>query len=263
MNYVRPKKSLGQHFLTDKNIAKKIVDSLHYEGNVLEIGPGKGILTEFLNKKYFEKFKVVEIDKESIEYLHKNSGLKPEQIFNADFLESKISDFFPTNFSIIGNFPYNIGSQIFFKILENRNQVDEVVCMIQREVAQRIAEKPGSRVYGILSVLLQAFYKIEYLFTVNEQVFLPPPNVKSAVIRLTRNNRTQLACDEKLFFTVIKVAFNQRRKTLSNSLKPVLGGSKIEDPVFSKRPEHLSVEEFEKLTNLIQNKEKKITEQRF
>jgi 16S rRNA (adenine1518-N6/adenine1519-N6)-dimethyltransferase len=230
------------------------VDSLLYEGNVLEIGPGKGILTDYLYEKYSEKLKVVEIDTESVEYLHNNSKLEPEQIFSADFLDTRISDFYSTNFSIIGNFPYNIGSQIFFKVLENRNQIDQVVCMIQKEVAQRIAEKPGSRVYGILSVLLQTFYKIEYLFTVNEQVFLPPPNVKSAVIRLTRNNRKELNCDEKLFFTVVKVAFNQRRKTLSNSLKPILEGIRIDNPIMTKRPEQLSIEQFEELTNLVQNK---------
>ena len=251
MNYVRPKKSLGQHFLTDKNIAKKIVESLQYDGNVLEIGPGKGVLTEYLYEKYLDKLKVVEIDSESVEYLKKNSKLKEEQIYHADFIKSEITDYFQAKFSIIGNFPYNIGSQIFFKVLENRNQIDEVVCMIQREVAQRIAEKPGSRVYGILSVLLQAFYKIEYLFTVNEQVFLPPPNVKSAVIRLTRNERANLNCDEKLFFLVVKTSFNQRRKTLSNSLKPILNGKRLEGAIFTKRPEQLSVEEFEEITNLI------------
>ena len=252
MNYVRPKKSLGQHFLNDKNIARKIVDSLNYSGNVLEIGPGKGILSGFLKEKFGENLKVIEIDKESVEFLNLNSGLKKEQIIGADFLEIQISEIFNSPYAIIGNFPYNIGSQIFFKVLENRNQIPEVVCMIQKEVAQRIAEKPGSRVYGILSVLLQAFYKIEYLFTVNEQVFTPPPNVKSAVIRLTRNERTHLNCDEKLFFNVVKVSFNQRRKTLSNSLKPILDGKKVEGEIFTKRPEQLTVEEFEEITNTIQ-----------
>lgn len=252
MNYVRPKKSLGQHFLNDKNIAKKIVDSLNYHGNVLEIGPGKGILSGYLKEKYGEKLKVIEIDKESVEFLNLNSGLHKEQIISADFLEIPVSEIFNSSYAIIGNFPYNIGSQIFFKVLENRNQIPEVVCMIQKEVAQRIAEKPGSRVYGILSVLLQAFYNIEYLFTVNEQVFTPPPNVKSAVIRLTRNARTHLNCDEKLFFNVVKISFNQRRKTLSNSLKPILDGKKVEGIIFTKRPEQLTVEQFEEITNYIQ-----------
>ena len=174
MNYVRPKKSLGQHFLNDKNISRKIVDSLTFSGSVLEIGPGKGVLTNYLLEKYSDQLKVVEIDSESVEYLKENSKLKPEQLIFGDVLSLNISNLFPGNYAVIGNFPYNIGSQIFFKVLENRNQIDEVVCMVQREVAQRIAEKPGSRVYGILSVLLQTYYKIEYLFTVNETVFSPP-----------------------------------------------------------------------------------------
>jgi len=251
MNYVRPKKSLGQHFLNDKNISRKIVESLTFSGPVLEIGPGKGILTDILLEKYHENLKVVEIDSESVEYLKQNSKLKINQLIHEDILQFNISALFTGHFAVIGNFPYNIGSQIFFRILENRNQVDEVVCMVQREVAQRIAEKPGSRVYGILSVLLQTFYKIDYLFTVNETVFLPPPNVKSAVIRLTRNARKGLDCDEKLFFTVVKTAFNQRRKTLSNSVKSLLQGNVITHPLLSKRPEQLSVDEFVELTNLI------------
>jgi len=252
MNYVRPKKSLGQHFLIDKNIARKIVDSLTFSDSVLEIGPGKGVLTNILLEKYFDNLKVVEIDGESVEYLKENSKLKAEQLIHQDILSFNISTLFSGHFAIIGNFPYNIGSQIFFKILENRNQVDEVVCMIQREVAQRIAEKPGSRVYGILSVLLQAFFNIEYLFTVSETVFLPPPNVKSAVIRLTRNQRKELDCDEKLFFIVVKTAFNQRRKTISNSIKSLNNGKQISPNVLlTKRPEQLSVDEFVELTNLI------------
>jgi 16S rRNA (adenine1518-N6/adenine1519-N6)-dimethyltransferase len=251
MNYVRPKKSLGQHFLIDKNISRKIVDSLTFSGSVLEIGPGKGVLTNFLLEKYSDQLKVVEIDSESVEYLKENSILKPDQLIFGDVLSLNFSDLFPGHFAVIGNFPYNIGSQIFFKVLENRNQVDEVVCMVQREVAQRIAEKPGSRVYGILSVLLQTFYKIEYLFTVNETVFSPPPNVKSAVIRLIRNERKELACDEKLFFTVVKTAFNQRRKTISNSVKNLCNGKVISNVLLTKRPEQLSVDEFVELTNLI------------
>ncbi|PIV63158.1 MAG: 16S rRNA (adenine(1518)-N(6)/adenine(1519)-N(6))-dimethyltransferase [Bacteroidetes bacterium CG02_land_8_20_14_3_00_31_25] len=251
MNYVRPKKSLGQHFLTDTNIARKIVNSLTTCSNVLEIGPGKGVLTKIIIEKNIENFKVIEIDSESVEYLKSNINLKPEQIIFADFLKTDIKSIFENKFSIIGNFPYNIGSQIFFKVLQNHEQVVEVVCMLQKEVAQRIATESGSKVYGILSVLLQTFYNIEYLFTVNEKVFNPPPKVKSAVIRLTRNNRQKLECDENLFFNVVKTSFNQRRKTLSNSLKPVLGGKKIDLPVFLKRPEQLTVDEFIGLTKII------------
>lgn len=251
MNYVRPKKSLGQHFLNDKNIAQKIVNGLTYNKNVLEIGPGKGILTQYLIEKNCKCLKVIEIDGESVEYLKTNIKIEPENIIFADFLTTDIKSIFEKEFAIIGNFPYNIGSQIFFKVLQNHEQVVEVVCMIQKEVAQRIAEKPGSRVYGILSVLLQTFYDIEYLFTVNEKVFTPPPKVKSAVIKLIRNNRKKLNCDEQLFFNVVKTAFNQRRKTLSNSLKPILNGKKIDLPIFLKRPEQLSVDEFIELTNII------------
>jgi 16S rRNA (adenine1518-N6/adenine1519-N6)-dimethyltransferase len=251
MNYVRPKKSLGQHFLIDKNISRKIVESLTFSGSVLEIGPGKGVLTNFLLEKFHDNLKVIEIDGESVEYLRENSELKTDQLIKDDILDYNISTLFSDHFAVIGNFPYNIGSQIFFKILENRNQIDEVVCMVQREVAQRIAEKPGSKVYGILSVLLQSFYKIEYLFTVNESVFLPPPKVKSAVIRLTRNNRKKLDCDEKLFFIVVKTAFNQRRKTISNSIKCLSNGKTMSNVLLTKRPEQLSVDDFVELTNLI------------
>lgn len=251
MSYVRPKKSLGQHFLIDQNIARKIVDSLNYNENILEIGPGKGVLSKYLFEKECKNFRLIEIDKESVVFLNENFKLKPEQLIEADFLTIDIKTLYKENFSIIGNFPYNIGSQIFFKVLENRNQVVEVVCMIQKEVAQRIAEKPGSRVYGILSVLLQAFYNIDYLFTVNEKVFSPPPKVKSAVIRLTRNNRENLNCDETLFFSVVKSAFNQRRKTLSNSLKAVYSGKDLIHPLLTKRAEQLTVDEFIELTNLI------------
>lgn len=251
MSYVRPKKSLGQHFLIDQNIARKIVDSLNYKENILEIGPGKGVLSKYLFEKECKNFRLIEIDKESVVYLNENFKLKPSQLIEADFLTIDIKSLFNENFAIIGNFPYNIGSQIFFKVLENRNQVIEVICMIQKEVAQRIAEKPGSRVYGILSVLLQAFYNIDYLFTVNEKVFSPPPKVKSAVIRLTRNNRENLNCDEQLFFSVVKSAFNQRRKTLSNSLKAVYSGKDLIHPLLTKRAEQLTVDEFIELTNLI------------
>lgn len=251
MSYVRPKKSLGQHFLIDQNIARKIVESLNCNGNVIEIGPGKGVLSKYLFEKDCKCLKLIEIDRDSVQYLNENFKLKPDQLILGDFLDIEIKSLFNDKFAIIGNFPYNIGSQIFFKVLENRNQVEEVVCMIQKEVALRIAEKPGSRVYGILSVLLQAFYNIDYLFTVNEKVFSPPPKVKSAVIRLTRNDRENINCDEQLFFAVVKSAFNQRRKTLSNSLKAVYSGKDLIHPLLSKRAEQLSVDEFVELTNLI------------
>ena len=252
MNYVRPKKSLGQHFLIDQNIARKIVESLNYSGNILEIGPGKGILTKYLLEKYNNNLKIIEIDKKYVDFLKNNFRLKPEQLIYSDFLTIDIKSVFPGDFAIIGNFPYNIGSQIFFRVLQYRNQVNEVVCMIQREVAHRIVEKPGSRVYGILSVLLQTFYKIDYLFTVNEKVFSPPPKVKSAVIRLIRNNCKKPDCNEDLFFLVVKTAFNQRRKTLSNSLKSLYLRKDFSHPLLTKRAEQLSVNEFVELTNAIE-----------
>lgn len=249
--FVRPKKSLGQHFLNDANIAKKIAGSI--EGTpetVLEIGPGMGILTRFL-KDVHPNFYVIEIDKESVEYLNRNLLIPENQIICADFLELDLSPYLTSNTCIIGNFPYNISSQIFFKILDNRKTVSQTVCMIQKEVAERIAAPPGSKTYGILSVLLQAFYDIKYLFTVHEHVFNPPPKVKSAVIRLTRNNTSALGCDEKHFFRVVKAAFNQRRKTLRNSLRALYSAEALQNPVFDKRPEQLSVTEFVVLTNMI------------
>lgn len=255
MGQVRAKKHLGQHFLTDLNIAKKIVAGLLNDNvdNVLEIGPGMGVLTQFLLKDKRFTTSVVEIDDESVEYLNKHFPELEGRIINEDFLKYDISQLFDTKFSIIGNFPYNISSQIFFKVLENRDLIPEVVCMIQKEVAERMSAGPGSKTYGILSVLLQAFYKIEYLFTVGEKVFDPPPRVKSGVIRFTRNERQQLDCDEKLFFRVVKTGFNQRRKTLRNSLRPILGELKLDDAIMTKRPEQLSVEEFVYLTNLVDN----------
>jgi len=214
MSYVKPKKRLGQHFLTDQNIALKIVESLG-QGvpDVLEIGPGTGVLTQYLLSRPELNLHVIEIDRDSVAYLHENfTELK--HIWSEDFLKADIQQKFEGKFSIIGNFPYNISSQIFFKVLEMRNRVPEVVGMIQKEVAERIAGKHGKKTYGILSVLLQAFYDIEYLFTVHEHVFDPPPKVKSAVIRVKRNNRTELPCDEKLFVKVVKTAFNQRRKMM-------------------------------------------------
>ncbi len=241
---VRPKKSLGQHFLNDKKIALKIVESIYPETkSLLEIGPGTGVLTAFLLEREIQNFKVVEIDTESIDFL-KNKYAELE-IIEGDFLKLNISAYYNENYSIIGNFPYNISSQIFFKILDERNKVDEVVCMLQQEVAKRIASKPKNKEYGILSVLLQAWYDIEYLFTVPPQVFTPPPKVTSAVIRLKRNKTTSLQCDEKKFVNVIKTGFNQRRKTLHNALKPI---GQYNGKFAGKRAEELSVQDFIELT---------------
>ena len=289
---VRAKKALGQHFLTDQDIARNIVGALR-GSDVLEVGPGMGVLTQYLIPRTAEiagsgdsgspkgtptgrkaeelsrRLKVVEIDKESVTYLKKHFPELGEGLIEGDFLRMDLGSIFPGPFSIIGNFPYNISSQIFFKILEHRDKVPEVVCMIQKEVAQRIAEKPGTKTYGILSVFLQAWYDIEYLFTVGPGAFNPPPKVQSAVIRLTRNSRTSLGCDEKLFRTIVKTSFGQRRKTLRNSLKPVLrtfdpfdksrdrtDAQVMEpltaDPIFDLRPERLSVEDFIRLTLMIQ-----------
>ncbi|MBP5487749.1 MAG: 16S rRNA (adenine(1518)-N(6)/adenine(1519)-N(6))-dimethyltransferase RsmA [Bacteroidales bacterium] len=277
---VRAKKSLGQHFLTDQSIATRIVDALQ-GSDVLEVGPGMGVLTQYLLGK---NLKVVEIDKESVAYLEKHYPSLGNGLIEGDFLKMNLSGLFPGQFSIIGNFPYNISSQIFFKILEFRDLVPEVVCMIQKEVAERIAEKPGTKIYGILSVFLQAWYDIEYLFTVGPRAFNPPPKVHSAVIRLTRNSRTSLGCDEKLFRSVVKTAFGQRRKTLRNSLKPLVRQTHqpttvteqstvftdqpspairqalaptsettlLSDPIFDLRPERLSVEDFIRLTLMLQ-----------
>ena len=259
MNSVRAKKNLGQHFLKDKNIALKIVESLQANNirKVLEVGPGMGVLTQFLLQKEIYETSVVEIDHESVDYLNTHFPELKDRILSQDFLKMDFSSFTREPFAIIGNFPYNISSQIFFKVLENREQVPEVVGMIQKEVADRLATGPGSKTYGILSVLLQAFYDIEYLFTVHEQVFIPPPKVKSAVIRLVRNEREKLDCDEALFFKVVKAAFNQRRKTMRNSLKVFLTDDQLKkEEIFSKRPEQLSVSEFECLTRLIEQQPK-------
>lgn len=304
---VRPKKALGQHFLTDLDIAERIVHALRGE-TVLEVGPGTGVLTRILldrtvtqmdsdgHGRRIRSFKAIEIDRESAAYLRKNlSGIAPGLI-EGDFLKLRLDELFPSSFSVIGNFPYNISSQIFFKILDYKDLIPEVVCMVQKEVAQRIAEKPGTKTYGILSVFLQAWYDIEYLFTVEPGSFNPPPKVRSAVIRLTRNGRTSLGCDEKLFRTIVKTAFGQRRKTLRNSLKPLFAnkteaagtagatgvarsvettgaagaagaagtagavggqstpsaGTQLSDPVFDLRPERLSVEDFVRLTLMLQ-----------
>lgn len=257
MTYVRAKKNLGQHFLKDENIARKIVGSLNAEGvsTVLEVGPGMGVLTKYLLENKNFTTHVVEIDNESIEYLQTNYPQLKERIIANDFLKLNLKNTFNQSIAIIGNFPYNISSQIFFKILENRDQIPEVVGMVQREVAQRIAEKPGTKTYGILSVFLQAFYSIEYLFTVSEHVFAPPPKVKSAVIRLRRNQTGELDCNEKLFFNVVKAAFNQRRKTMHNSLKGLIGNH-VPNEVLLKRPEQLGVQEFVQLTKWIEEQQK-------
>lgn len=252
---VRAKKSLGQHFLNDKNIAQKIVEILSENNNqnILEIGPGTGVLTQFLLQKDYLDFKQIEIDKESVEYLLATfPQLSGEKLILGNFLKIDISTIFSGPFSIIGNFPYNISTQILFKVLEHRNRIPVVVGMFQKEVAERIASPHGNKTYGIMSVLLQTFYQIDYCFTVNESVFTPPPRVKSAVLKLTRNPKQELTCNERLFFTVVKQAFNQRRKTLRNSLKSILVNLPVHHKVFGKRPEQLSVSEFESLTCMIE-----------
>ncbi len=254
MQYVRAKKNLGQHFLKDLNIAKKIVDSLTAVdvSHVLEIGPGMGVLTQYLLQKDEFTTHVVEIDTDSVAYLQEHFPQLSERIIGEDFLKHDLSLLFSVPFAVIGNFPYNISSQIFFKVLDYRNQIPEVVGMIQKEVAERMSAVPGNKTYGILSVLMQAFYDIEYLFTVSEKVFDPPPKVKSAVIRMVRNKTQDLGCNEKLFFRVVKTGFNQRRKTLRNSLKSILGEHKLDNELMAKRPEQLSVEQFVELTNKIE-----------
>ncbi|MBO4571829.1 MAG: 16S rRNA (adenine(1518)-N(6)/adenine(1519)-N(6))-dimethyltransferase RsmA [Bacteroidales bacterium] len=249
---VKPKKALGQHFLTDLGAAQAIAGALSGGGDVLEIGPGTGVLTQFLLKREDISLKVVEIDRESVEYLLEHYPALRPGLLEADFLKLQLEKIFPGPFSVIGNFPYNISSQLFFKILDYRDSVPEVVCMIQKEVAERLAAPPGSKTYGILSVLLQAWYDIEYLFTVPPGAFYPPPKVTSAVIRLRRNGRTSLGCDEALYKKVVKATFNQRRKTIRNSLRSAQLECK-ETPLLSERPERLSVEDFVKLTLSVLN----------
>jgi len=255
MTLVRAKKHLGQHFLTDKNIAAKIVESLRPENKyrqVLEVGPGMGILSDFLLEKTDYEVSLIDIDTESYEYLQKKYPKLGSKLINADFLELDFAAIFDGPLGIIGNFPYNISSQILFKVLDNRQQVVEVVGMFQKEVAERCASKPGSKEYGILSVFLQAYYKVEYLFTVKAGVFNPPPKVLSAVIRLTRNETLQLDCDEKLFWQVVKAGFNQRRKTLRNALSSLINKEKMtEEPLLDLRAERLSVADFVNLTKQI------------
>jgi 16S rRNA (adenine1518-N6/adenine1519-N6)-dimethyltransferase len=252
---VRAKKSLGQHFLHDEGIALKITQALAGAAakQVLEIGPGMGVLTKYLVKDPSLSLKVIEIDRDSVAYLKKHYPTLVGNIIEGDFLEMDLKAIFEGPFSIIGNFPYNISSQIFFKVLEERNRVTEVVCMLQKEVADRMAAKHGNKTYGILSVLLQSYYTIEYLFKVPPGVFTPPPKVLSAVIRLTRNTRVALGCDEALFMKVVKTGFNQRRKTLRNALKPLPLNSEVSAlAMLDKRAEQLSVEDFIQLTQIIE-----------
>lgn len=265
---VRAKKSLGQHFLKDLSIAKQIadtVDSFVYLTetdcvdncfkNVLEIGPGMGVLTQFLLEKEKLNLTTVELDTESVDYLLLH--FPKLHIINADFLKLDLKNIYKDEpFAVIGNYPYNISSQIFFKILEYKNQIPFVSGMLQKEVAERLAAKPGNKSYGILSVLLQAYYDIEYLFTVDRHVFNPPPKVQSAVIQLKRNNREKLSCDEQLFKQVVKTAFNQRRKQMRNSLALLIQDKQLlQNDIFTKRPEQLSVSEFEQLTNLVSSQQ--------
>lgn len=248
---VRAKKHLGQHFLKDENIAAQIAGSLSSSTRqVMEVGPGTGVLTKYLLKQNFEKLIAVEIDRESAAFLRTNYPQLGDGLIEADMLRMDIGSLFEGQFSVIGNFPYNISSQILFRVLENHDQVNEVVGMFQKEVAVRIAAPPGKKDYGILSVLLQAWYDIEYLFTVDPSVFVPPPKVQSAVIRLQRNQTQELGCSEKMLLQVVKTAFNQRRKTLHNALKP-LGDYNGE--FAGKRAEQLSVEQFVQLTNTMED----------
>ncbi|MBQ4279099.1 MAG: 16S rRNA (adenine(1518)-N(6)/adenine(1519)-N(6))-dimethyltransferase RsmA [Rikenellaceae bacterium] len=252
---VRPKKQLGQHFLTDQNIARRIADSLTADrcSVALEVGPGMGVLTRYLLQRTDLTLYAAEIDPESVAYLHGHYPSLTPRLIEGDFLRMDLRERFPDGVNIIGNFPYNISSQIFFAVLDHRDLVPEVVGMVQREVAVRIAEPPGSREYGILSVLLQAWYDIEYLFTVSEGVFNPPPKVKSAVIRLRRNGVQQLGCDERIFVRVVKAAFNQRRKMIRNALRAAFGDfGGGEHPFFNRRAEQLGVAEFVELTRWVE-----------
>lgn len=254
MRKVQAKKNLGQHFLKDQNIAINICNSLipgDYS-KVLEIGPGMGVLTQYLfQNKNFETY-ALDVDSESVDYLHEKYPNNTDNIIFGDFLKENMDCIFQEPYAIIGNFPYNISSQIFFKVLDNKDNIPQVVCMIQKEVAERISSIHGNKTYGILSVLLQAFYSIEYLFTVNENVFDPPPKVKSGVIRLVRNDRQDLGVDYNYFKLVVKTGFNQRRKTLRNSLKGILNGQIIEHEYMNKRPEQLSVDQLIELTAILE-----------
>ena len=250
---VKPKKHLGQHFLIDEKISEQISNAISKSNkiNLLEIGPGTGALTKFLLHENIDLISY-ELDVESITYL-KNT-FPTLIVYNEDILKTDWTKIFKGNYSVTGNFPYNISSQILFKIYENRTIIDEMVGMFQKEVAERVCSGPGTKKYGILSVLIQAYYDVEYLFTVNEEVFNPPPKVKSGVIKITRNNIIKLDCDEKLFFRVVKAIFNQRRKMARNSLKSLLGDKKIDNVLLTKRPEELSIENFTEITKMIESK---------
>lgn len=259
MKQVRPKKNLGQHFLTDLGIAKAIADTVDAcpDIPVLEVGPGMGVMTQYLVEKP-RPLKVVEIDRESVRYLNEHFPQLRGKILGEDFLRMDLREVFDGKpFLLTGNYPYDISSQIFFKMLDNRDLIPCCTGMIQREVALRIASEPGHKTYGILSVLIQAWYHVEYLFTVDEQVFNPPPKVKSAVIRMTRNSVTHLGCNEQLFRRLVKTVFNQRRKMLRVSLKPLFPKSLpetfLQQDIMTKRPEQLSVAQFVELTNQVEN----------
>ena len=256
MKLVKPKKFLGQHFLKDLQVAQDIADTVNTcpDIPILEVGPGMGVLTQFLISKG-RPLKVVELDFESVAYLKENFVQLGNNIIEQDFLKMDLQQLFEGKpFVLTGNYPYNISSQIFFKMLDNKNLIPCCTGMIQKEVAERIAAKPGNKTYGILSVLIQAWYHVEYLFTVHEHVFNPPPKVKSAVIRMTRNDAQELGCNEKLFKQIVKTTFNQRRKTLRNSISPILDKNSplSADPIFNNRPEQLSVADFVELTNRVE-----------
>ena len=256
MKSVKPKKFLGQHFLKDLQVAQDIANTVDAcpELPILEVGPGMGVLTQFLMTKE-RPLKVVELDFESVAYLRENFPALGNNIIEQDFLKMDLAQLFEGKpFVLTGNYPYNISSQIFFKMLDYKDLIPCCTGMIQKEVAERMAAGPGSKTYGILSVLIQAWYRVEYLFTVHEHVFNPPPKVKSAVIRMTRNETQELGCNEKLFKQIVKTTFNQRRKTLRNSISPILDQTNplMADPIFNKRPEQLSVQEFINLTNRVE-----------
>lgn len=256
MKSVKPKKFLGQHFLKDLQVAQDIANTVDAcpELPILEVGPGMGVLTQFLMTKE-RPLKVVELDFESVAYLRENFPALGNNIIEQDFLKIDLAQLFEGKpFVLTGNYPYNISSQIFFKMLDYKDLIPCCTGMIQKEVAERMAAGPGSKTYGILSVLIQAWYRVEYLFTVHEHVFNPPPKVKSAVIRMTRNETQELGCNEKLFKQIVKTTFNQRRKTLRNSISPILDKTNplMADPIFNKRPEQLSVQEFIDLTNRVE-----------
>lgn len=250
---VRAKKHLGQHFLKDLSIARSITDALSGEGydNVVEVGPGMGVLTQYLVTKDFITH-VIELDRESVSYLKAEYPQLSQRIYSADFLKLRLETITDRSFALIGNFPYNISSQILFKVLDYKDQIPEIVGMFQKEVAERVVSSPGNKKYGIISVLLQAYYNIEYLFTVDEKVFDPQPKVKSGVLRLLRNDEEKLECNEKFFKHIVKQAFSKRRKTLLNALKPLIGKTGFNDPILKLRAERLSVEDFVYLTNQLE-----------